>query len=596
MGEGKKLPEPNSLKLSTADLRMGASCHTKLWYKRHGYPYVKNLNHLLIQVGEGGYMLRNLAKKWFLDAQDYAHKSLCVDDVLDALSKSESVSIYDVTLEGNLLRSKADILVFRKTEIDVYQIVNRAFDEKLEGQVSTALKKHEDFLREPGKELALQYLILSELFEGFKIKPFFICPKKQSRFEQDDLPFLFRWDYEGTKHRIVSENRSAMKPESMLMKLPAYAIMSEYVHMQNKRSHRLYPISVSEQRPEPEIGGKCKDCPFTLSNEQFPVSGFEQCWGKPFAPYTHILELARFESLNRNENVLDTLIKKGHDTLEVVPLHIFPDEEHPGYKQLTVKKAFLKPGYQEQVKKLKYPLYFIDVEHLRTIIPYRKRDGLYASYVFMWSMHILTSADGLPTHKVWLSENPGDDEMDYFIESVGTQGSILGWGDTEKRWLLDAYALKRNESLGSAAILKQAVERYVDMQKHLATYYFHPEAAGKSGVKRLLRSVLQHSKDKRTPTLLEKEGLLKTDEQGKIVVPYALLPVADFGIIDRITDGSEAVLAYRSLIHGPALHDTSLAELTRSALLKYSMLDSLSMVIIFNEWGEMESGELKVES
>ena len=154
----------------------------------------------------------------------------------------------------------------------------------------------------------------------------------------------------------------------------------------------------------------------------------------------------------------------------------------------------------------------------------------------------------------------------------------------------------------------QGKGRMVDLQKILLNHYYHPLAGGSNSLKQILPAILQTSaflKKKYsgpvygTPAMPSKNFRAMTWIQGK-TDPYELLPpvAADipldaervFGIDDRIDQGGAAMMAYAKA----QFTQCSAAEVAgvEKALLKYCELDTLAMVMLWEEWQQqIQSGK-----
>ena len=144
--------------------------------------------------------------------------------------------------------------------------------------------------------------------------------------------------------------------------------------------------------------------------------------------------------------------------------------------------------------------------------------------------------------------------------------------------------------------------RMVDLQKILLKQYYHPLAGGSNSLKKILPAILQTSpflKKKYsspiygTPAMPSKNFKAMTWIQGK-ADPYELLPPVSadipldvervFGENDKIDQGGAAMTAYAKV----QFTQCSAAEVAgvEKALLKYCELDTLAMVMLWEEWLE----------
>jgi hypothetical protein len=153
----------------------------------------------------------------------------------------------------------------------------------------------------------------------------------------------------------------------------------------------------------------------------------------------------------------------------------------------------------------------------------------------------------------------------------------------------------------------------VDLQKILLKQYYHPLAGGSNSLKKILPAILQTSsllKKKYsnpiygTAAMPSRNFKAMTWIQGK-ADPYELLPPVSadipldvervFGEGDRIDQGGAAMTAYAKV----QFTQCSAAEVAgvEKALLKYCELDTLAMVMLWEEWqDQLQNGSSTAQS
>ena len=83
------------------------------------------------------------------------------------------------------------------------------------------------------------------------------------------------------------------------------------------------------------------------------------------------------------------------------------------------------------------------------------------------------------------------------------------------------------------------------------------------------------------------------DEYKNIINPYEQLPKLDLpGLDGGVHDGTGAMIAYHYLHHGPDATNDSIRALYSNALLQYCQLDTLAMLIIWEEWLLMDETDV----
>ncbi len=172
------------------------------------------------------------------------------------------------------------------------------------------------------------------------------------------------------------------------------------------------------------------------------------------------------------------------------------------------------------VKKLKYPLYFLDFETFATAVPLF--DGLrpYQHIPFQFSCHVMQSPDAIPESLYFLA---GDDKADPrigFLESLkkalgyddkygdnkfgdpaastktstfATTGSILVYYESFEKNILRELATVFPEH---AWWIKNVIERIVDLYEPFGKFYYYSSAQkGSASLKNVLPALTGHSYD-----------------------------------------------------------------------------------------------------
>ena len=143
------------------------------------------------------------------------------------------------------------------------------------------------------------------------------------------------------------------------------------------------------------------------------------------------------------------------------------------------------------LKKLVYPLYFLDYETLSSVIPYF--DGLrpYQQIPFQYSVHVMDRPNGELTHFMYLhkeNSNPAEALSKSLKSIIGTKGSVLVWNES--------FEKNCNESLGKlipefGSFYEQLNERIVDLMIPFSSnWYVHKDFGGSASIKRVLPALV----------------------------------------------------------------------------------------------------------
>lgn len=217
------------------------------------------------------------------------------------------------------------------------------------------------------------------------------------------------------------------------------------------------------------------------------------------------------------------------------------------------------------LKKLKYPLFFMDFETFATAIPLF--DGLkpYQNIPFQFSCHILESTDAIPKSLYFLAENDKEDPRSGFLISLKEALGYSGKFSDNKYPGADAGSILVYYESFEKNILKElirvfpehrwwiedAIERIVDLYEPFGKfYYYSSKQKGSASLKNVL------------PTL--------TDKSYKDM---------------EIKNGQEASLRYLNItfLKGEKEPDRAQVEKIRKDLLDYCGLDTEGMIFILRE-------------
>ena len=187
------------------------------------------------------------------------------------------------------------------------------------------------------------------------------------------------------------------------------------------------------------------------------------------------------------------------------------DIQHMQYRSVTEKCPIInRDSVRQFLKKLQYPLYFLDFETFATAIPLF--DGLkpYQNIPFQFSCHIVQAPDAEPGNLYFLA---GDDKIDPrigFLESLKkalgydgdydgnrsgspANGSILVYYETfEKNILKELAKLFPKHNWW----VEDAIERIVDMYEPFGKfYYYNCQQKGSASLKNVLPALTGISYD-----------------------------------------------------------------------------------------------------
>ena len=359
---------------------------------------------------------------------------------------------------------------------------------------------------------------------------------------------------------------------------------------------------------EAQICSACVGCEF--HSEDPATDGFRQCWKELADAPPDILTMYRLGNVNSNhKGLIDNMIAEGKVKLSDFDVEILKPENRktkkPYYNnrplmQLTFKDEWISDELKSSLRNLKPKIHFIDFETSRMALPYHKDMRPYENVAFQWSCHTLDKRTGTLTHREWINTGeafPNFAFAESLMNATNDGGEIMIWSHHENTVLRDIYYQMDDYGYTNDA-LKEWLERAVkfddedttdltDMCRMAELGYFHPYTKAKTSIKITLPAVLRSYTIPTIQQLLEnfEPGVnLFKRENGQVVSPYYLLPVAKEMDEYEVKEGTGAMRAYQDMLYGFAKNDPAKKESIKNALLSYCKLDTLAMVIIYEHW------------
>jgi predicted RecB family nuclease len=263
---------------------------------------------------------------------------------------------------------------------------------------------------------------------------------------------------------------------------------------------------------------------------------FDNC--NPPIPDDHILRLPRIHS-----NMVSKLVALGIQSIHEIP------ENYPlsgrlrrACASVQMGEAWYSPEIGEELRKLKYPLYFADFETVNPALPRFVGMRPYDQIPFQWSVHVQRQPGAAPEHFEFLATDRSDPRQTFISELcdvLGDRGSIVVYHQQFESQRLSEIASWLPEFSGR---IKKIQQRLFDLLPIVRDHVYDPEFGGSYSLKSVLPALV--------PEMMY-EGM-------------------------EVADGQAAGVAWESLLGG----DCSEAERQRKlkALLDYCGQDTLALV------------------
>lgn len=294
--------------------------------------------------------------------------------------------------------------------------------------------------------------------------------------------------------------------------------------------------------PEPKvsIGSQC--------NSPYECGLKELCW--KFLPEHNVFDL--YYGGKKSQKLLD----EGIIAIKDIPDGFELGDKHK-IQQWCVKNNkphINKEGLQKFIKKLKYPLYFLDFETFQTTIPIFDNQRPYQQIPFQFSLHVIKDKKSKTEHFSFLAEGKEDPRKKFLqalLKVMGKKGSVIVYNQSFEQGRLEELVEVFKKEVKN---LKMIIKRMVDLIVPFRSFdYYDCKQQGSCSLKDVL------------PALTGK----------------------GYNGLD-IVNGGDASLQYFYSVHGLNGKTASPEEVKkiREGLLKYCGLDTEAMIWILNKLKE----------
>ena len=268
-----------------------------------------------------------------------------------------------------------------------------------------------------------------------------------------------------------------IEPEKLLISEDVTEKIKELAEGVEERLQRMFDVIDSDKCPEVDIGPYCSDPHDCIMKDI--------CWKKLFTHKNHVFTLANARGRNwklykegilTNDNIPADFSLTGKTRIQV-------DAENTG--QIHVEK----PVVRKFLKKLKYPLYYLDFETFGYDLPIPLIDnaGPYKHIPFQYSLHYQRSAGSKLDHHSWIWDGNGDPRKEMLTrlqKLLGRRGSIVAYRSPFESSRLRESAEAYPEFADWVAGL---MPRIVDLLEPFRNFeVYHPDQHGTASMKAVL--------------------------------------------------------------------------------------------------------------
>jgi hypothetical protein len=299
----------------------------------------------------------------------------------------------------------------------------------------------------------------------------------------DDVA-LQRFVYEGAGLKIKKcwiyyinnkyVRQGKLEPEKLFAKQDITQEVAEHQQKIEEKLKEMALVIGLKKCPDIRIGPHCSN--------PYDCALIEQCWA--FLPEHNIFTLTMIQK------------KKCFKLLEenITAIKELPSNFHLSERQKIQVKVVEKGNthidrekINDFLKRLKYPLYFLDFETLGTAIPVYDLSKPYQQIPFQYSLHVLSSPYAEPEHFEFLAsdeQDPRPDILKNLKHLLGEKGSIVAYNTKFEKGRLKESSEAYPEY---KAWYKSIIIRFIDLLSPFQRfYYYHPNQCGSASIKEVL--------------------------------------------------------------------------------------------------------------
>lgn len=629
--------------LTKSLFKLAYECPSRLYYAdKEAYPSSNDEDSFLKSLAEEGMQVGELACMYYPGG--HRIEALGTKDAIkqtqDHLKKDNTTLFEAAVAYRNKFLINVDILEKKGNYVDLIEVKAKTWDSR-KSFFSKNGKNIDTELKPYLYDVAFQYWVTSKAHPEWDITPYLMLPHKELKASADGLYQRFKVveGLDGQKHVSIKPGTTKsdlgnsiltsldvtdavqfiLNGESSANGTPGAALeqfgfdylvntMADYYNRDEQ-----YPV---------HVGKWCKGCEFNIPPEKlYPheKSGLQTCFKKALGWQDEDFD---------DPLIFDLWRYSPKDAMAAGKYKIMDLEERdlPASKEgLTTKNGswsvkdrqtlqilsetgglnaseVILDGLYGEMQSWTYPLYFLDFEALRTVIPLTAGDRPYKQYGFQFSVHMMQE-DGSVSHAgEWLHTERGTLPN---IECARALKKVLGDGDSTifKYSSFETTLLKeiledireRESDIHDASELMTWIERLlengdrelVDLLKYIKQYYYHADTKGSNSIKKVLPALLSSSETLKSiyskpynSRNFKNFKWYQENKEGQPIDPYVLLGNYENGQqgIKNISGGGDAMMSWARMQYDDVSEEERNAVF--ESLLRYCELDTLAMVMI----------------
>ena len=545
---------------------LGGSCPLKVVHSRAGLSRCDGEDSFAAWMRSENAKLRTLAQHLFPGAIRGAESWLKTQG---ALAMRRTVA--GAALQGKQAECRVDFIEMDGAVVRIYTIVPRAIDLERH-RFGLEFTHHSGRLRREWREhferMAFRTMVAMELFPEHRIVPLIIAPITGAPCAMEGL------------HKHFSQENGLLKIREPLAAGEAFRMLrticveKEIAPMVGRVAARVELLeTLLASSPKADIGYHCKKCEYRVSGAE---SGYERCWGSLAGVEPHMFDLA-YMYFVQDENgapIANRLAREGRVSMHDIPDALikgdYAERQRMQIEGTANSREIIQPELANEMDRAEYPLHFLDIETIRSLLPVHGGARVNELTLFQLSVHSRMTCGGQLVHCEWLNSDPSNPNRRFLAalrRAVGDHGTVCVWTRYEEmsfRELLTELIACGVEGADFDWLRSFLVsDRLLDLNKLCFDYYFHPRMRGRTSIKSVL------------PAVWSVDSPLKKTE------PYRRFPTEPYAhlkSIGAVADGCAAMESYL------ALQRQDFHPAAAEQLLRYCEVDTIAMAYVWDYW------------
>jgi hypothetical protein len=267
--------------------------------------------------------------------------------------------------------------------------------------------------------------------------------------------------------------RGAVDPENFFKLVDVTNEVSRLSHKLAPQLDDMFSVIRRDHEPDIKIGPHC--------SKPYPCPLQAKCWN--FLPSNSVFDLYY------GGKKCWRLHRDGVVNLKDIPESVALTERQSIQRKvaLTGEPHIDREALVKFLKRLKYPVSYLDFETFSTAIPLF--DGLvpFQQTPFQFSLHRVSGQNAKPEHHAFLAEgrvDPRPEFLNHLRDCIGNDGTVVVYNQSFEKGVLTKLAESFPEHAGWIQNVKR---RFVDLLKPFKQFgYYHPDQHGSASIKSVL--------------------------------------------------------------------------------------------------------------